>query len=166
AIEADGDDRRPPRLEAAHQRSPESEADSAQPVEQRAEIHPPRQRDHQWPCRYQGAARRAVGRRHGHRYCAGRPGSNLRGLSSARQFADARVRRHRSRPVDLPAARADARRGDHGAQYGGQGFHLPVDVTDQGAEMTTKADRPRVLLVDDYPDAREMYTEYLQYSGF
>jgi CheY-like chemotaxis protein len=32
--------------------------------------------------------------------------------------------------------------------------------------MTTKLDRPRVLLVDDYPDAREMYTEYLQYSGF
>jgi len=32
--------------------------------------------------------------------------------------------------------------------------------------MTTKDDRPRVLLVDDYPDAREMYTEYLQYSGF
>ena len=32
--------------------------------------------------------------------------------------------------------------------------------------MTTKPDRPRVLLVDDYPDAREMYTEYLEYSGF
>jgi len=32
--------------------------------------------------------------------------------------------------------------------------------------MITKSDRPRVLLVDDYPDAREMYTEYLQYSGF
>jgi CheY-like chemotaxis protein len=28
------------------------------------------------------------------------------------------------------------------------------------------SERPRVLLVDDYPDAREMYTEYLQYSGF
>jgi CheY-like chemotaxis protein len=27
-------------------------------------------------------------------------------------------------------------------------------------------DRPRVLLVDDYPDAREMYTEYLTFSGF
>ena len=27
-------------------------------------------------------------------------------------------------------------------------------------------DRPRVLLVDDYPDAREMYSEYLQFSGF
>jgi two-component system, cell cycle response regulator DivK len=26
--------------------------------------------------------------------------------------------------------------------------------------------RPRVLLVDDYPDAREMYTEYLEFSGF
>ena len=32
--------------------------------------------------------------------------------------------------------------------------------------MTTKPDRPRVLLVDDYPDAREMYSEYLQFSGF
>jgi CheY-like chemotaxis protein len=28
------------------------------------------------------------------------------------------------------------------------------------------SDRPRVLLVDDYPDAREMYTEYLTFSGF
>jgi CheY-like chemotaxis protein len=32
--------------------------------------------------------------------------------------------------------------------------------------MTTKAERPRVLVVDDYPDAREMYMEYLEYSGF
>lgn len=29
-----------------------------------------------------------------------------------------------------------------------------------------KPPRPCVLLVDDYPDAREMYSEYLQYSGF
>ena len=29
-----------------------------------------------------------------------------------------------------------------------------------------RAERPRVLLVDDYPDAREMYTEYLEFSGF
>lgn len=28
------------------------------------------------------------------------------------------------------------------------------------------ANRPRVLLVDDYPDAREMYAEYLDFSGF
>ena len=32
--------------------------------------------------------------------------------------------------------------------------------------MTTKPARPCVLLVDDYPDAREMYSEYLQFSGF
>src|ERR1044071_4741989 len=32
--------------------------------------------------------------------------------------------------------------------------------------MTQKTTRPRVLLVDDYPDAREMYSEYLQFSGF
>jgi two-component system cell cycle response regulator DivK len=30
----------------------------------------------------------------------------------------------------------------------------------------TKSERPRVLLVDDYPDAREMYTEYLEFAGF
>ncbi len=30
----------------------------------------------------------------------------------------------------------------------------------------TSNERPRVLLVDDYPDAREMYSEYLQFSGF
>src|SRR6476659_4261950 len=32
--------------------------------------------------------------------------------------------------------------------------------------MTPKSARPCVLLVDDYPDAREMYSEYLQFSGF
>jgi two-component system, cell cycle response regulator DivK len=32
--------------------------------------------------------------------------------------------------------------------------------------MTKKSDRARVLVVDDYADAREMYSEYLQFSGF
>jgi CheY-like chemotaxis protein len=32
--------------------------------------------------------------------------------------------------------------------------------------MKTKSTRPRVLLVDDYPDARDMYSEYLEYSGY
>lgn len=34
--------------------------------------------------------------------------------------------------------------------------------------MTTSQtnSRPKVLLVDDYPDAREMYSEYFQFSGF
>jgi two-component system cell cycle response regulator DivK len=32
--------------------------------------------------------------------------------------------------------------------------------------MKNKPGRPRVLLVDDYPDARDMYGEYLEYSGY
>ena len=32
--------------------------------------------------------------------------------------------------------------------------------------MTKSREKPRVLLVDDYPDAREMYAEYLEFSGF
>ena len=28
------------------------------------------------------------------------------------------------------------------------------------------ADKPCVMVVDDYPDAREMYSEYLEYCGF
>jgi two-component system cell cycle response regulator DivK len=50
--------------------------------------------------------------------------------------------------------------------FGSAKVDIDADVTHQGTEMTTKAERPRVLLVDDYPDAREMYTEYLEFSGF
>src|SRR5437773_7698513 len=32
--------------------------------------------------------------------------------------------------------------------------------------MSSKPVKPRVLLADDYPDARAMYSEYLQFSGF
>ena len=32
--------------------------------------------------------------------------------------------------------------------------------------MKKKLRKPIVLLVDDYPDAREMYAEYLEFSGF
>src|SRR5215210_1470742 len=31
---------------------------------------------------------------------------------------------------------------------------------------TSKRSQCRVLLVDDYPDAREMYSEYLKFSGY
>ena len=34
------------------------------------------------------------------------------------------------------------------------------------AAMNAKRDKPCVLVVDDYPDAREMYSEYLEYCGF
>ena len=42
-------------------------------------------------------------------------------------------------------------------------------MPDVGTPMTTptgKSANPKVLLVDDYPDAREMYGEYLRFSGF
>ena len=32
--------------------------------------------------------------------------------------------------------------------------------------MKPHSDKRRVLVVDDYPDAREMYGEYLEYCGF
>ena len=32
--------------------------------------------------------------------------------------------------------------------------------------MKKKTRKPIVLLVDDYPDAREMYAEYLEFSGY
>src|SRR5438094_6374959 len=32
--------------------------------------------------------------------------------------------------------------------------------------MEQSGDKPRVMVVDDYPDAREMYSEYLEYCGF
>jgi two-component system, cell cycle response regulator DivK len=34
------------------------------------------------------------------------------------------------------------------------------------SQMTENPRLRRVLLVDDYPDAREMYSEYLKFSGF
>ncbi len=34
------------------------------------------------------------------------------------------------------------------------------------SDKTGRDEKPRVLVVDDYPDAREMYSEYLEYCGF
>ena len=39
-------------------------------------------------------------------------------------------------------------------------------MTDMTPAPLVQIVRPRVLLVDDYPDAREMYGEYLEISGF
>jgi CheY-like chemotaxis protein len=39
-------------------------------------------------------------------------------------------------------------------------------VNELRRQMTDKSPHRRVLLVDDYPDAREMYSEYLKFSGF
>src|SRR2546426_574529 len=74
----------------------------------------------------------------------------------------------------MPPAGADAQRANFGPECARQGFDVQSDIANKGTEMSTKPDngtetkseRPRVLLVDDYPDAREMYTEYLEFSGF
>ena len=41
-------------------------------------------------------------------------------------------------------------------------------MTNRGTKPKAEADgeKPRVMVVDDYPDAREMYSEYLEYCGF
>ena len=124
-------------------------------------------RDDQRAAHAERAHGRAVGDRYRHRHRAGRSGQDFRGLPPARQLADPRLRRHRARSVDLPPARPDARRPYHGAEPAGQGIDLHVDLahSEDGDDKQELA-RPRVLLVDDYPDAREMYGEYLEFSGF
>src|SRR5260221_581643 len=42
---------------------------------------------------------------------------------------------------------------------------LVID-SDAPAPLKSSPHKPRVLLVDDYDDAREMYAEYLKFSGF
>jgi CheY-like chemotaxis protein len=44
--------------------------------------------------------------------------------------------------------------------------HPNVDPAASGTSTKMKDPRLKVLLVDDYPDAREMYGAYLEYSGF
>ena len=49
----------------------------------------------------------------------------------------------------------------------GKGSTFTLTLPTQGTDDEQRnAARPRVLLVDDYPDAREMYAEYLEFSGF
>jgi CheY-like chemotaxis protein len=43
---------------------------------------------------------------------------------------------------------------------------LPLLLFLVSVQMSEAQTRRRVLLVDDYPDAREMYSEYLKFSGF
>lgn len=43
---------------------------------------------------------------------------------------------------------------------------MQTNVTELRSQMTDNPRVRRVLLVDDYPDAREMYSEYLKFSGF
>lgn len=41
-----------------------------------------------------------------------------------------------------------------------------MTIRENKARTEPAAPKPRVMVVDDYPDAREMYSEYLEYCGF
>src|SRR5262245_2678207 len=43
---------------------------------------------------------------------------------------------------------------------------MSTSVNELRSQMKDNPRLRRVLLVDDYPDAREMYSEYLKFSGF
>ncbi len=43
---------------------------------------------------------------------------------------------------------------------------LPADDMSAPAEPDTRGNKKRVLVVDDFDDAREMYAEYLEFVGF
>src|SRR4051812_17694478 len=46
------------------------------------------------------------------------------------------------------------------------GSRFASDSPLSGTHMTNSQERSRILLVEDYDDAREMYSEYLTFSGF
>ena len=91
---------------------------------------------------------------------------NLRGLPSGRQHRGEAVRRHRPRPVDLPPPGDHARRENRIGERGRTRLDVHVGRGGFSAKMTSDNLAPLVLVVDDYQDAREMYAEYLVFSGF
>src|SRR5262249_25062262 len=136
---------------------------------QRAEVHTRGRHHDQRACRRKGCCR-AGGARYRDRYCASGPRKDFRRLPAAGQLSHACVQRHRAGAVDLPAALPDAGRPDHGRERAREGIdvyrHPAEPATEMKNQMANKNEKPRVLVVDDYPDAREMYTEYLDYCGF
>ena len=42
----------------------------------------------------------------------------------------------------------------------------PLEAAGAGARPASASARQRVLVVDDFDDAREMYAEYLEFVGF
>ena len=96
--------------------SPEGQADRPEPAEQRAQVHAGRVGHDDRLVRR--AAPPGGDRRQGHgrRHSRGRSGEGVRRLPSARLVAGPRLRRHRARPVDLPAPRADSRRHDRSSR--------------------------------------------------
>jgi two-component system, cell cycle response regulator DivK len=61
---------------------------------------------------------------------------------------------------------ASVRRVDVRIESGRHSFEMRTSINESRSQMTDNPRLRRVLFVDDYPDAREMYSEYLKFSGF
>ena len=146
-------------------RPSEGEADPAQPLEQRAQVHAPGRRDDQRAAR---AARPDASRcRWPTPASASRRPIRSKIFEDFRQLDNSPTRAYGGTGLGLSICRRLAQMLDGAItvrQSGRQGIDVHVDAAQPRTPMTkTKPQRPRVLLVDDYPDAREMYSEYLEY---
>ena len=155
----------------APERSPEGEADRPEPAEQRAQVHAGRVGDDDRVVRRAASARSAI--------AVTDTGVGIPDEDQVKVFEDfrqldsspgPRLRRHRARPVDLPAPVADARRHDRAREHGRRRARRSPCACRRRRGADERAARtrtqPLVLVVEDYQDAREMYAAYLQFSGY
>src|SRR6185295_3289691 len=136
-----------------------------QPADQRAEVHPAGLGEGHGGLRHAPGSPDHRRDRQRHRHLAQGPGGHLRGLPAGRQRADAPVHRRRPRAGHLPSPHADAGRGAHRAQRAGRGLDVHAHDAAHPTGLTMTADPLLVLLVDDYPDNRDIYVQFLTYSG-
>ncbi len=155
-----------PGAAARLQRSPEGEADHRQPAEQRAEVHASgRDRDH---------ASTSIARDRTASIAVTDTGIGIapehheKIFEDFRQVDDSPSRQYGGTGLGLAICRrlATALGGRITlAERHGRGLDVHADHSCGNRTMSSRH-APLILVVDDYQDAREMYAEYLQFSGF
>ena len=155
-----------PKLPIVLQRSAEGEADHRQSAEQRAEVHAPgRHRDRR---RLRRASTRMATIAVTDTGIGIAPEHHEKIFEDFRQVDDSPSRQYGGTGLGLAICRrlATALGGRITLQSTiGAGLDVHADDSRGSATMTDRT-RPLILVVDDYQDAREMYAEYLQFSGF